>query len=293
MAVADMLVSLFIMPFSIKFLYHGQKWLSGGLGSLTCKFVNFSGHVSIAASIIALVAISLDRYFAILHPFKHLPLIRNTKLVTTLIWLASSVFMIPYLVLYNSTRGIDDRWRCHLDWNYISKNGQVQLEFAQAYFLVTIFCLFIIPLCIIATIYTLIGFRLWSRQIPGQTNEDARRKAEKSKKKVLRMLTIVVTAFTLCWFPVHLMHFLTYFYIQKYLNIIKQYPHLEASMYFLGHTNSAINPCLYVLLNERFKREFLNIVCFCSSGKKYFQSTTDSFTFDHRVKETETRGSRL
>ena len=284
MAIADMLVTLFIMPFAIKFLYYGQEWLSGGLGSVTCKVVNFSGHISIASAIIALVAISLDRYFAILHPFKHLPVIRNTKVVTTVIWVMSSIFMAPYLVLYDSTLWDNGKWICHLAWYNVSQHVEIQILFSKAYFLVTIFCLFIIPLCIIATLYSIIGRHLWFRQIPGQTNDATRRKAGTSKKKVLRMLIIVVSVFTLCWLPVHVMHFLTYFYVQTYLDIVKNYPLLEPSMYFLGHANSAINPCLYVMLNERFQREFLNIVNFGLGRTKHIRNETHS-SLENTLKE--------
>lgn len=270
MAIGDLLVSLFIMPSEVKFLYAGQTWISGGLGSVTCKFVNFSGVLSIAATIITLVFISLDRYFAILHPFAGVPVIRNTKLVTSVIWISSSLYFSLYLVLFDSVPSADgSRWDCRMVWNYLSADRSKRFEVARAYFMTTFVVLYLIPLAIIAGLYIPIGYRLWSREIPGVATAHQKRQNQSSKRKVLRMLIIVVVTFALCWLPTHIMHFMAYFFTDTYKALLA-FRHVETSFYFLSHANSAINPCFYIFLNERFNREFKNILrcCFCRPRKE-------------------------
>ena len=267
----------------MKFLYADLTWISGGFGSVTCKFVNFSGVLSIAATIITLVFISLDRYFAILHPFADVPVIRNTKLVTSVIWISSSLYFALYLVLWDSVPTPDrSHWVCRMVWNYLSTDRNKQFEVARAYFMTTFVVLYLIPLAIIAGLYIAIGRRLWSREIPGVTTAHQKRQNESSKRKVLRMLIIVVTTFALCWLPSHIMHLTGYFFTPTFKALLSV-KHLETSFYFLSHANSAINPCLYIFLNQRFNQEFKNILrCLCCrppkedlAGQSVYQKSTE------------------
>lgn len=159
-------------------------------------------------------------------------------------------------------------------WNYLSTDRSKQFEVARAYFMTTFVVLYLIPLAIIAWLYILIGRRLWSREIPGVTTAHQKRQNESSKRKVLRMLIIVVVTFALCWLPTHIMHLMGYFFTEKYKALLA-FRHVEISFYFLSHANSAINPCLYIFLNQRFNHEFKNILrcCFCRPLKEDINST--------------------
>lgn len=276
MAIGDFLVSLFIMPTEVKFLYQGLTWFSGGLGAVTCKFVNFAGVLSIAASIITLVFISLDRYFAILHPFSDVPVIRNTKLVTSVIWISSSLYFSLYLVLFDSVPEEGGRWVCRMVWSYLADDRETRFQIGRAYFMITFVVLYLIPLAVIAGLYIPIGRRLWSREIPGETTAHQKRQSRLSKRKVLRMLIIVVATFALCWLPTHIMHLMIYFFTDTYHKLLAV-GNVETSFYFLSHANSAINPCLYIFLNQRFNHEFKNILRFiCCHPQKDDVSTAQS-----------------
>lgn len=245
----------------MKFLYAKQVWFAGGFGSVTCKFVNFSGVLSIGSSIITLVFISLDRYFAILHPFADVPVIRNTKLVTSVIWISSSLYFSLYLVLFDSVPAGDGTWKCRMVWDYLSQDRSTRFQIARAYFMTTFVVLYLIPLAVIAGLYIPIGRRLWSREIPGVSTAHQKRQNRSSKRKVLRMLIIVVVTFALCWLPSHTMHLMMYFFTDTFFALLAV-GHVETSFYFLSHANSAINPCLYIFLNQRFNHEFKNILRF-------------------------------
>ena len=73
------------------------------------------------------------------------------------------------------------------------------------------------------------------------------------KRKVTHLLVITCVVFAVCWFPVYVNHY--FWYVrpdQKH-----KWP-MTVQMLFnwIAHANSALNPCLYILLNEKFRQKF-------------------------------------
>ncbi|CAB3398033.1 unnamed protein product [Caenorhabditis bovis] len=68
LAISDLLVGLVVMPLSLYYKMHDDVWT---LGYMWCQFHLVSGVFSTTASIVHLVAISLDRYFAIMFPTEY------------------------------------------------------------------------------------------------------------------------------------------------------------------------------------------------------------------------------
>lgn len=67
LAVGDILMSLFCVPFSFFSTLLLQYW---PFGSMLCHLVNYSQAISVLVSAYTLVAISIDRYIAILWPLR-------------------------------------------------------------------------------------------------------------------------------------------------------------------------------------------------------------------------------
>lgn len=67
LAVGDILMSLFCVPFSFFPTLLLQYW---PFGSVLCHLVNYSQAISVLVSAYTLVAISIDRYIAILWPLR-------------------------------------------------------------------------------------------------------------------------------------------------------------------------------------------------------------------------------
>ncbi|XP_066027255.1 substance-P receptor-like [Pocillopora verrucosa] len=260
MAVGDLLVFLFIMPFEVKLFYTGIAWIPGVVGKVTCKLVKFMGVLSIAVSIITLVFITVDRYFAILHPLRDVRFIRNTKLVTAVIWISSSLFFLLYLLLYDIVKSADGfHWECTMVGNFFSSDISVWFSISRAYFMTMFLILYLVPLVVIAWVHVLIGRHLCSRQIPGEPTAHQRHQNELSKRKVLRMIIIVVVTFALCWLPTHIQHLLIFYFNNTYKALLKV-ERLNSFLFFPPHANSAVNPCLLISLNQRFTNEFKGIL---------------------------------
>ncbi|XP_068712000.1 RYamide receptor-like [Montipora foliosa] len=260
MAVADLIMTLSAMPYSVAFMYVKTRWFGGILGIITCKLLHFSIALSVAASVLTLVVIALDRFFAVVFPFKRSRVIPKITKTTTIIWVLSVLSTSPYLYFFKSLQEPNDNYYCFMGETFANT-----AKARRALFLFIFIFLYAAPLCIVATFYSLISFKLWFRQIPGNPTAANRRNAELSKRRTIKMLMVIVIVFALCWLPSHLMHFFTFFDKETY-DKIPLFWFLFA--YGVSHANSAINPYLYIALNTKFRRAFLELVksCFSPAG---------------------------
>ena len=71
MAIADLLVALIVMPWSIAHIYTDGLWkIPGVFGEVMCKFVVYTAYATLTASILCLTFMAIDRYYAIVHPHR-------------------------------------------------------------------------------------------------------------------------------------------------------------------------------------------------------------------------------
>ncbi|XP_028268025.1 growth hormone secretagogue receptor type 1-like [Parambassis ranga] len=105
---------------------------------------------------------------------------------------------------------------------------------------------FLVPLCILALVYSLIGRTLWLR--PKNSRRD------QSHRHTVKMLGVIVLAFVLCWLPFHVGR--TIFSLSlgsgaDILYYLSQYFNLVSSVLF--YLSAAINPLLYNLMSARYR----------------------------------------
>lgn len=251
MAAANLLVAVFIMPYAVRYLFAADAWFGGVLGQISCRLVHFAYAISIAGSILSLIAISLDQFYAILFPMKRIVVIRNTRFITMAIWISSVIFMTPYLTMYG-VREMAGQKQCV----YIVLDRIIM----EIHFSFVFVFLYAFPLILMGTLYILIGRKLWFRTIPGNIHSIHRQAAELSKRRVIRMLIIVIATFALCWLPVHVFHMCTAFKPVLTRNMASYWSLL---IVFIGHVSSALNPCLEIALNRRFRGEFFKLLATC------------------------------
>ena len=258
MAVADLLMTFSAMPYSVAYMYLESRWFGGTMGMITCKLLHFSVALSIAASVLSLVVIALDRFFAVVYPFKRSSLIRRISVVSSVIWILSILSTSPYLYCFKSLPLADGNYHCFLSWEHVADSREASRIFWSFLFI----ALYVIPVFIIAVFYSIVSFKLWIRKIPGNPTAANLRHAEFSKRRTIKMLIIIVIIFTLCWLPSHLMH-LFVLYDEKLYN--KTPPLLRLIAFGISHGNSAINPYLYMALNRNFRRAYVDVLRSCCS----------------------------
>ena len=247
MAAADILVAITVVPYSILYLHQKAKWFFGEFALFLCKLVPFLALISIGASVLTLTAITFDRYLAIIHTMRK-PL--SLKFTVTLIvasWIISSAIFATELYkfkLYSVPGGVicAPRW---LD-DLIQSQKITIFEMIARFFL-----LYFIPLLAMAFVYSRIACHLWKRKAPGEYIDKNHQRIQKEKRKAITMLVTIVTVFAICWLPAHINHFIFAFDFDAYRCLPTS---LVLTFYFLTHTNSAVNPLLYLMFNESFRK---------------------------------------
>ncbi|XP_022791685.1 substance-K receptor-like [Stylophora pistillata] len=262
MAAADLLVTLFAMPYSVLLINVGQQWIGGVIGQVTCKFVHFAYQISIPASIFTVLLVSFDRYFAICYPMKA-NVFRNGKVMTTTIWISSAAYAVPFMMA-NDILEDNDASYCLRIFSPLDNQKS-----RQTYYLVTFILLYFVPLTILLVLYSLITHRLWQRKIPGNVSKARIRSAQREKRRIIKALILIVVVFAICWFPAHAMHYLVYYRTDIYRSISVE---VEIFFFWLCHANSIINPCLYVLMcpsYRKFIQRSFGRFCSCCSHANF------------------------
>ena len=266
MAIADLLMTFSAMPYSVAYSFVQSRWFGGIMGMTTCKILHFSITLSIAASILSLIVIALDRFVAVAYPFKRLRSIRKISATSGIIWVLSVILSSPNLYSYKAILVQDGNYHCFVMWEPLA---------SRIYFTFVFISLYIVPLFVIAVFYCIISFKLWVRQIPGNPTAANIRHAELGKRRTIKMLIVVVIVFALCWLPAHLMHYFN-FYDEKTTRKLPELLYLVA--FGVSHANSAINPYLYIILSRNFRRAFFEVIrsCFNPTGNLVRPGERDS-----------------
>ena len=192
MAVADLLTTIDI-PYILKFFYVGHKWFGTFMGTVLCKFFHSAQVGSLIASVFSLVAISLDRSFAILFPMKTAMTKNVVRFAIATVWLGALAFSLPVMVASKTVHFEGtDFVSCADFW------APMRLKI---YILVFFIGGLIVPLIIIAVFCSAAVIRLCSRQPPGRKNMISNKKAQSSSRRAAAMLITVVIVFALSWLP--------------------------------------------------------------------------------------------
>ena len=255
MAVADLLLTITIMPFSVAYLYRGTLWIGGTLGSITCKALFYVMPVFISASVFTMMLISFDRFYAIFYPLKE-KFFQKPKVLSAIIWISSFGLMTPNVLMYQTNEIRPGVYYCLQKWPWAPPNDT---DFTETYKVLKSFhiCLFVVlyalPLSVTLFIYFLICRKLWLGKIPGNVTDSKIAAENRLKRKVTCLLVITCVVFAVCWFPVYVNH---YFWYVRPDQSHKLPLRVQMLFIWIAHANSALNPCLYILLNKKFRQKF-------------------------------------
>ena len=249
MAIADLLMAIDVL-YILKWFYVYNTWFGTFMGTVLCKFFHSAQVGSLAASVFSLVAISLDRSFAILFPMKTIMTRNVVRFSIAIIWLCALALSIPLMVASKNVQlEGTEIMICKEIWEPMSRSTYSLVLFVTGY---------VVPLVIIAIVYCLAGLRLWSRKLPGHRNKVAEKKAQATSRRATAMLITVVIVFVLSWLPFQVFEMIHQYNPPLFETIpIEIYVLLP----WFGYANSAINPIIYVIFSENYRQEFYRILC--------------------------------
>ena len=253
MAVADLLVTLFIMTWSIAQFYIRGTWLiTGMLGEITCRGFPYLGYINLAVSILCLIIMAIDRYYAVLQPLnRHNFWFRKAKVITPLIWFMAMLLASIVCVFHDL---VDDKL-CRYNFEVFGEDLRETLRRFYYFYLFTI--IYFIPLVIISVLYGIVAYKVWFHQTPGFHITESQQRQELTKRRVLRMLIVIVVTFAACWLPSQVFNLLFAIGSQPSGKIMFYIMFLA---YWCANANSAINPWLYLGLSSNMNLALKNMV---------------------------------
>lgn len=127
-----------------------------------------------------MVAISIDRYLAIVHPLRLRMTKLQSKIIIAVIWTAAIVTSLP-LAIYSRLFPNSDHE------NKFLCNPELEWKWRKQYFKALSFLQFILPFLLFASTYTIIVIIVWRRRTPGEAENTRDEKLVRSKRKVSEM----------------------------------------------------------------------------------------------------------
>lgn len=248
MAIADLLITATAMPATVFQIYEGNRW---PFGLLLCKLFVFIQGISVSCSVFTMACIAIDRFVAILYPYKKYINQKRSNFMIGVVWFLSVLLQSPTLYAMRLSQAPDGETYCAEDWTPLFNN----LSSQKIYTVVLFVSMYLLPLIVIAVLYAAISWFLWSHKTPGTRLPGKQRKAH-SKAKVIKMLVIIVVVFSVCWLPTFVTQFVWFFAVPK-CGVPSYLPFLG---FFLSHANSAINPCIYAIFNDNYRRGFVELL---------------------------------
>ncbi|XP_052126762.1 tachykinin-like peptides receptor 99D isoform X2 [Frankliniella occidentalis] len=253
LSIADAMVSLL----NVTATYVGMLHNNWPFGRLYCKLSQFVAVLSICASVFTLMAISIDRYMAIMYPLRRRLGKRTTLALALGIWVVGSAMSSPML-FYQTTELVDgDRVLCYAEWpDGPTTRSHQEYVYNVVFMVVTYF----VPITLMGLAYLRVGIELWGSQSIGECTQRQLQNIQ-SKRRVVKMMIVVVTIFGVCWLPFHL-----YFIITSEIPEITSSAYVQEvylGIYWLAMSNSMYNPIIYCYMNSRFRRGFQAFFWWC------------------------------
>ncbi|XP_035688660.1 G-protein coupled receptor 54-like [Branchiostoma floridae] len=243
LAVTDLAFLVCCIPFiSINYLMYG--WI---FGKTLCTFVFYMMQVTVQATCITLAVLSIDRYCAVVHPLRSINF-RTPKvaaITSCCTWIGS--YLLALALGMNLQLIEVDNFGPQEICKDIWPNPYAQRSFMLYTFLIT----YVIPLLICTVSCSLIVRSILNRFSMNHAQEadvDAQ-----LARRTSCMVVGVVVLFAVCWLPNHVINMWAVFK-PVMQNISETTYWLKTVALILCYSNSAVNPFVYTLLGENYRR---------------------------------------
>ena len=256
LAVADILVASLVMPFGAYNIYTNLEWT---LGSTMCKVASCFDVMLTTASILHLLCLAMDRYYAICNPFFYHQ--RITKRTVTVLLLAcwTIPIILAWIPIMNdwSAIGIESTIECRTPEDGRACVFLVNIPFAIFGSTIAFYAPAIFMVLVNVRIYGEAkrqALQIRSLEMTALDSEHKQDKNMKQERKAAKTLSVIMGAFCGCWCP---------FFIFNVLDPVLGYkiPFTAWQLaLWLGYVNSTINPFLYYFFNRKFRRAFIRVL---------------------------------
>jgi hypothetical protein len=284
MAFSDLFVPFLMVPKDLYEILSGsQEWQVEGLaGDVLCKLFFFITDISTIVSILTLYCITVERFLAVTRP--KLPSYKESKLhyvMVAVTWIVAMAYCAPYIYIFrlewngNGTGlELNESTALYCGLNWAPAFDHVPTH--QAYTTATCVLFIIIPFCSMACMYVflVIKARASYKLIKNSMSPRAKKRRVIKMWTVLKLSIAVVLGFAICWGPYNVGMFLLIFVWNWDVPKTCSFQTYWFVAMVMSASNAAVNPWIYLVFVERFKKQMKNIAKSFSSVLSLRSSNT-------------------
>ena len=189
---------------------------------------------------------------------------RAALIVITSVWVLSMAALSTQLYFQRLDRRIKieqaDTKLVMKGFGYLCAEFYPNKYFSKIYTAFTYVFLYLIPIFIMAYSYSRVSHRLWVHKPIGDEAENSRgrQRIVQRKKRIIKMLLLVVLAFTILWSP-----YFTFSLYREFVTSVdsESFRMKSAILKLIGYSNCCVNPIIYTFLNRAFQNEIIKVCC--------------------------------
>lgn len=282
LAISDLFTVVVVLPLMM-IIWH-VPW---PFGRFSCKYLLPICDILPPVSILTLVAISIDRYRAIVYAL--------SRPLTIKIGIA---YIVASWVICYLTVGLPMSLVVELDQNKICMPLFKDTNWRTASYTLRTILFYIFPSTIIFVCYRRVNSVLGTsmhflkRSVSGKSKILSLRR----QKRAMKMFFAIFLTFVICYLPLNVYILLTN-YVQDRETLLLLHTYLSEASIMCGFANSACNPIILYLLSTTYCKSFQKILPFL----KYFrrkhnfddESTSNSWLSEDSDDGKQRRGSNL
>ena len=193
MAVSDLMSSSTNWPLAATDSSLARKrTIDGSMASFLCKLGMYTRVVSQAVSIQSLLLIVVERYIAVVLPFKAIHVSKRLRAVLLIFtWIFPLLFGLPYV---KSSEIIHEGHETNCSFTWVKMNRSV-------FYAVGFLVLYCVPLISIIILYSRIMKRLRQTRPGEEEQESTRMRNMQQNRIVMKVFVWIVSALLICWTP--------------------------------------------------------------------------------------------
>lgn len=253
LACADLIVVTIYVPTQMTAFENEHNW---ALGDTMCRIAYIIIPLCLSASIGSLLAISVNRYRAMVAPLTPKLTARNIQLIITSIWIISLLIALPIIFVAGTETSPNGQVYC-------SEPGWPKDSAMDNIYWISIFVLqYVAPLIVIGVLSSIAAWKLRANALFNRKRESlvvtkAVRKRMQQGAKITKMLFALVVIYAICMLPQHAVYFW-----MEYGNLnqmgFKMYIFRFSNVFPMA--NCALNPIAYGTLNKEFSLVFKGLL---------------------------------
>ncbi|KAK3729109.1 hypothetical protein RRG08_005481 [Elysia crispata] len=231
------------------------------------KLVIFLENTVIVTSILIIVTVSLERFWAVYYPLKTYSSGSKSRAMIIMagVWLTSALVTVPFLVMADTVQTTNK-----------ADNEIVEVcvtppmtSWIKGYIVTRFTFIFAIPLVLLTVLYTMIIHKVLTETMEcKQMTETARSQSAQNRKQLVIMLVGIIVLFFLCLLPFRILALILTFATYDLPSEMGPESFLNLLWFcrLLIYINSAGNPIIYNIFSTKFRRAFqkvLRLYCCC------------------------------